>query len=515
VNPERIADYELVEYLAAGGMADLYLARSPRREGPVVLKTIQQKYIEHTRVVQMFVDEGRIAKALDHPNIVRIYDVGADRGQYYIVMEFIAGRDLLAIARRGIEAGRFLPMHIAVAIVAQVAHGLAYAHEKHDDHGLSLQVVHCDISPGNVVVSFGGTAKIVDFGIARAAIQLRAEDHTVVGKYNYMAPEQIRGEPLDARADLFSLGVILYELTVGRRLFRGAVEDVKARVLSGDIIPPREIDPELPEALERIILRALALDPDNRYASARDMRADLRALLVADGRPAGKREIAEYLRDVFVPPARPVAMKDMIEGDEAFARDVGEGDDELALDMPIPGLNEIIADAEDPELPPEVAPEASAVPADVPEHDDATVVDVALPRERPPAPTAEATPAIPTSVAAVADGDDTIADTSPERALAIASAPTPIADEITKPEPKFAEADLAKAPDATADAPTAGAAPARPERRMQPRRQPFNWAVPEPKIGAKTTPDKPARHGVVVTIAVLVVAVFVYLALRM
>ena len=202
MKPERIADYELVEYLTAGGMADLYLARNPGHAEPVVLKTIQRRYLELTRVVRMFVDEGRIAKALAHSNIVRIYDVGEDHGAYYIAMEFIAGRDLLAIARHGIEAGKFLPLHLAVAIIAQVATGLTYAHEKRDESGRPLRIVHCDISPGNVVVSFGGTAKIVDFGIARAAIQLRAEDDSVVGKFNYMAPEQIRGEPLDARADL-------------------------------------------------------------------------------------------------------------------------------------------------------------------------------------------------------------------------------------------------------------------------------------------------------------------------
>jgi hypothetical protein len=425
-------------------------------------------------------------------------------------------------------------MHIAIAIVAQVAKGLAYAHEKHDAEGLSLQVVHCDISPGNVVVSFGGTAKIVDFGIARAAIQLRAEDHTVVGKYNYMAPEQIRGESLDARADLFSLGVILYELTVGRRLFRGAVEDVKTRVLSGDIIPPREINPELPEALERVILRALALDPRDRYARARDMRADLRAVLVADGRPAGKREIAEYLRDVFVPPTRPTAMKDMLEGDgtfaglegdEAFARDLGDADDELALDMPIPGLNAVIADPEDPpeeDLAPPPPDEHQA--ADMPEHDDATVVDVALPKdsERPQA--SEAMPAM----SARAQGDDTFADTAPEPALPSASVPAPVADEITKPEPKFSEAELsapqvndeARAANADAPASTDAAPPARKERRMQPRRQPFSWAMPEPKPDAPDAPNgkgkrRPVRHEVVVAVVVVVIAVFVYLALRM
>jgi serine/threonine-protein kinase len=351
VNPDRIADYELVEYLTAGGMADLYLARGPKQPAPVVLKTIQRKYVELTRVVKMFIDEGRIAKALDHPNIVRIYDVGEERGSYFIAMELIHGRDLLAIARRGIEAGRFLPLHLAAAIVAQVANGLTYAHEKRGLDGRPLQVVHCDVSPGNVVVSFGGTVKIVDFGIARAAIQLRAEDHTVAGKFNYMSPEQIRGEPLDARADLFSLGVILYELTVGRRLFRGKPADVKARILAGRVPSPREVKPDFPEELERIVLRALALDPAQRYPRARDLRADLLAFIAVDGHAAGKREIAEYMREIFVPTGGAVARAEgaFSEGAEGEGAE-GEGEEEeLSLEAPVPGLADIVVDPDDPE----------------------------------------------------------------------------------------------------------------------------------------------------------------------
>ncbi|MEO6951799.1 MAG: serine/threonine-protein kinase [Polyangia bacterium] len=356
MNPERIGNYELLEYLTAGGMADLYLARGPRQDGPIVLKTIQRKYVELTRVVKMFIDEGRIAKALDHPNIVRIYDVGSSAGAYYIAMELIVGRDLLAIARRGIEAGRFLPVHLAAAILAQVATGLVYAHEKRDEDGLPLAIVHCDISPGNVVVSFGGTAKIVDFGIARAAIQLRAEDHSIVGKYNYMSPEQILGKPLDARADLFALGIILYELTVGRRLFRGRAEDVKARITGGVVPRPRDVRPDLPEALERIILKALEVDRERRYGSARELRRDLYDFLAHDGHAAGKRELAEYLREIFVPASQRIAVPGAPENEDldlgvgfvgGFAKD--ESDDELSLESPLPGLTDLVVDADDPE----------------------------------------------------------------------------------------------------------------------------------------------------------------------
>src|SRR5262249_25367573 len=127
----------------------------------------------------------------------------------------------LAICQRGVEIGQFLPRPLAVAIMVQALRGLQHAHEKRGPDGGPLKIVHCDLSPGNIVVSFGGTAKIVDFGISRATIQLRVEDHSVAGKYNYMAPEQIRGEPFDARADVFAMGILLYELTCARRLFRG------------------------------------------------------------------------------------------------------------------------------------------------------------------------------------------------------------------------------------------------------------------------------------------------------
>jgi serine/threonine protein kinase len=337
---ERYGDFELIRYLTAGGMADLWLAHSPRYEGDLVVKKIQPRYVEMTRVVKMFIDEGRIAQALDHPNIVRVVDVGHQDGTYFIAMEYIPGRDLLAICRRGVEVGNFLPRHLAVAILAQAARGLVYAHERIDSGGDALKVVHCDISPGNIVVGWRGTAKLVDFGIARATIMLRAEDHSVAGKYNYMAPEQIRGEPVDARADLFALGVILYELTVGKRLFRGRPEQVMRLVLEEPIDPPRHLRPDYPEELEKIVLRALERDPARRYQTARALRTDLMAWLAETGLSHDKRRIAEYLRSIF-------ASKKQRDADE-FAGDGGE-DEDLILEKALPQVEpgELQVDPED------------------------------------------------------------------------------------------------------------------------------------------------------------------------
>jgi serine/threonine-protein kinase len=324
--PDRIGDYRIHKYLTAGGMADLYLASSPKHDFQLVVKRIQPRYLEHTRVVKMFIDEGRIAQALDHPNIVKIVDVGQEGGNYYIAMEHIAGKDLLAIARRGVEVGSFLPRTLAVSILVQALRGLQHAHEKRDEESKSLRVVHCDISPGNIVVSWGGTAKLVDFGISRATIQLRVEDHSVAGKYNYMAPEQIKGEPVDARTDLFSLGVILYELTCGKRLFRGRPEQIMRLVIEDPITPPSQIRPDFPLSLERIVMRALERDPARRWQSARELRDELRGWLAAEGSGHSKREIAEYLRSIFG--------AEKVHESQEFGAEAG--DDELILEKGLP-----------------------------------------------------------------------------------------------------------------------------------------------------------------------------------
>jgi serine/threonine protein kinase len=337
---ERYGDYELIRYLTAGGMADLWLAHSQRFPGELVVKKIQPRYVEMTRVVKMFIDEGRIAQALDHPNIVKVVDVGHETGTYFIAMEYIPGRDLLAICRRGVEVGNFLPRHLAVAILAQAARGLVYAHEKRGDDDQPLKIVHCDLSPGNIVVGWGGTVKLVDFGISRATIMLRESDHSVAGKYNYMAPEQIRGEAIDARADLFALGIILYELTVGKRLFRGRPEQVMRLVLDEPIPKPTELRPDFPASLEHIILRALEREPARRYQTARDLRTDLMAWLAETGLSHDKRRIAEYLRSIF-------NLKKQRDADE-FSGD-GSDDEELVLDKALPKPEAPLqVDAEDP-----------------------------------------------------------------------------------------------------------------------------------------------------------------------
>jgi serine/threonine protein kinase len=344
---DRFGDYELIKYFTAGGMADLYLARRPDHPGDLVLKKIQTRYVDFTKVVKMFIDEGRIAQALDHPNIVKIVDVGHHDGTYFIAMEYIAGRDLLAVCRRGVEVGQFLPRPLAVAILVQALRGLQHAHEKVGSDGRPLRVVHCDISPGNIVIGWGGTVKIVDFGISRATIQLRVEDHSVAGKYNYMAPEQIKGEAVDPRADIFAIGILLYELTTGKRLFRGRPEQVMRMVIEDPIARPIEIRPDFPPALDVIIMRALERDPEARYQTARALRDELMVWLAEQGEPHGKRQLAIYLRQIF-------GAEKQQESDE-FG---GEEDSDLVLEKGLPptqttesGMHELplAVDPEEPE----------------------------------------------------------------------------------------------------------------------------------------------------------------------
>jgi serine/threonine protein kinase len=297
----RCGDFELTRHLTSGGIADLFLARSPRYESELVIKRLQPRYLGMTPVVNMFLDEGQIVQALCHPNVVKVFEVGHDGDEYFIAMEYVPGWDLLSVYHhpdRELALGEALPRHIAVAILAQVARGLIHVHERTDEEGRPLRIVHCDLSPANIVLSRGGTAKIVDFGIARATIQKRTEEEGA-GKYNYMAPEQIRGEPLDARADLFAMGVILYELTLQRRLFSGAPERVMRRALEEQIPRPSEIHPDYPNALEEVVMRALERDRACRTVSARELYAGLADWLQRTGLPYGKRAVALCLRAAF------------------------------------------------------------------------------------------------------------------------------------------------------------------------------------------------------------------------
>ncbi|WP_224245762.1 protein kinase domain-containing protein [Hyalangium gracile] len=300
-----VGRYHLLSRLAIGGMAEIWLARQLGPQGFekfIVIKRILDGLGTDPEFVKMFLDEARIAAQLNHPHIVQIFDLGEEAGAFYIAMEYLPGEDVSTVARVGLRQGKPLPIPYAVRIIADVAEGLAYAHAKKGPDGALLGIVHRDVSPQNLLITYDGVVKVVDFGIAKAA---NRESQTlagqVKGKTSYMSPEQARGQTLDGRSDIFSLGIILFELVTRRRLFQFP-EPLAAlqAVASDDPIPlAHERNPDVPEPLSRIIEKALARDRDQRYPTARHFQSALEDWLRTQPDAPGSAELASYMSEVF------------------------------------------------------------------------------------------------------------------------------------------------------------------------------------------------------------------------
>ena len=304
--PGRFGDYQLLERIAVGGMAEVFLAKSFGVEGfekPVVIKRILPGLARSPRFISMFVKEAKISALLSHPNVVQVYELGRVESDYYIAMEYIHGRDLTRTVRKLRARGERMPMNLAVYVSACIARGLAYAHSRLGADGRALNIVHRDVSPHNVILSFQGQVKLLDFGIARLAGEAGEESASGRpggGKYAYMSPEQASGRAIDGRSDLFSCGIVLYELLVNHRLFQHADPTEKLRRVREAIVPdPREEVPEIPERLWAILQRALARDPADRYADGLEMEEDLRAFLYEEGLRADEKGLADCLSELF------------------------------------------------------------------------------------------------------------------------------------------------------------------------------------------------------------------------
>ena len=294
--------YTLLRRLAIGGMAEIYLARQAAMAGfekEVVIKRLRAELADDPRIVEMFLDEARIGALLNHPNIVHVYDVDEHDGIPYIAMEYIVGEELNELCRRGIAHDRFLPLEHAVELMRQAAAGMGYFHAKRGPEGSSLageplEIVHLDISPSNLLVTQDGFLKVIDFGIANAKGQRQRTD-VIPGKLGYMSPEQASRTGVDHRSDIFSLGIVLYEITVGKRLFRGAAQEVVERLVEARVEPPTFARRNFPPALESIVMRALERNPDERYQSAYDLADDLETFLRDERLHSGPVRIARYL----------------------------------------------------------------------------------------------------------------------------------------------------------------------------------------------------------------------------
>ena len=275
---ENFGKYQLLRRLGVGGMAEVFLAREPLAGGLakiLVIKKIHRELAETPQFRQMFEDEAKVAVNLNHPNIVQTFGYGQIGGTLYLAMEHVEGVDMLRLLNAALERGERIPFGLGAYLGQQVAKSLDYAHRRSDEQGEPLHIVHRDISPQNVLISWDGMVKLVDFGIARAR-HVREVEGIVKGKFAYMSPEQASGEPVDARADIFSMGIVLWELATNRSLFGGMKgKNALAAIRNGQVPRPRQLDPAIPAGFEDIILRALARRPEDRYQTARDLHRAL------------------------------------------------------------------------------------------------------------------------------------------------------------------------------------------------------------------------------------------------
>ncbi|HEY0990482.1 MAG TPA: serine/threonine-protein kinase, partial [Kofleriaceae bacterium] len=246
---EQFGKYSLIRKIGTGGMAEVFLARTTVAQGlnkTLVIKKIHGAYARSRPFVSMFVDEAKIALGLNHPNIIQVFDFGAVADTYFLAMEYVDGVDLLRLLQEAARARQRLPYGLSAHIVQQLAKGLDYAHRKADDFGQPLGIVHRDISPQNILLSWDGSVKIVDFGIARAR-DVNEEEGVIKGKYAYMSPEQAHGAHVDRRCDIFAIGIMLYECVTSQPVYTGDSDFlVLEKVRSADIQPPREILPSIP-----------------------------------------------------------------------------------------------------------------------------------------------------------------------------------------------------------------------------------------------------------------------------
>jgi serine/threonine protein kinase len=305
----RLGRYQIIRRLAKGGMAELYLARQIGGGGyekVVALKRVLPHLAEDLTFVRMFLNEAKLAAGLDHSNIVHVVDFGSEGGEHFMVMEYVHGRSVLDLLRASARVGG-LPLSCALTIAGEVAAALHYAHERAGSDGRPLGLVHRDVSPSNVLVSFEGDVKLVDFGIAKATAHTRVtRSGAIKGKLSYMAPEQVRGEALDRRADVFALCVVTYELCTGQRCFVAPGEFALInRVAAGRYEKPTSIDPEFPRALEAIIAKGLAVDPKDRFASARELQLQIEEFAASHGHRLSKVALSERMHELFGDEAYP------------------------------------------------------------------------------------------------------------------------------------------------------------------------------------------------------------------
>jgi eukaryotic-like serine/threonine-protein kinase len=292
--------YRVIEKLESGGMAEVFRAESEGLQGfrkQVAIKRVLPHLSSKKKFISMFLDEARLSAQLSHSNCVQVFDIGVGDSAFFIVMEFVDGANLKAIIEHLKKTGKDFPVEAAAHICLEICKGLAYAHELTDPNGVPLHIVHRDMSPPNVLITKHGEVKIVDFGLAKANSQLeKSEPGIIKGKFSYLAPEAAMAQEVDARTDIFAVGIILWELLAGQRLFLGDTDFQTVKKVQAAVVPSiSQINKKVPPELEKIIARALARDPAQRYTTARGLGLELSKFMFRYGVPVSTFDIASLV----------------------------------------------------------------------------------------------------------------------------------------------------------------------------------------------------------------------------
>jgi len=293
--------YRVIEKLESGGMAEVFRAESEGLQGfrkQVAIKRVLPHLSSKKKFISMFLDEARLSAQLSHSNCVQVFDIGVGDSAYFIVMEFVDGGNLKSIIEHIKKTGKDFPVEAAVHISLEICKGLAYAHELTDSNGVPLHIVHRDMSPPNVLITKHGEVKIVDFGLAKANSQLeKSEPGIIKGKFSYLAPEAAMAQEVDARTDIFAVGIILWELLAGQRLFLGDTDFQTVKKVQAAVVPSiSQINKKVPPELEKIVARALARDPAQRYSTARTLGLELSKFMFRYGVPVSTFDIATLVQ---------------------------------------------------------------------------------------------------------------------------------------------------------------------------------------------------------------------------
>ncbi len=302
--PIPFGKYLLLDRVNIGGMAEVWRAKTFGAGGferIVAIKRILPNIAEDEEFISMFLDEAKITVQLNHANIAQIYELNNLSNSYFIAMEYVSGKDLRAVFDRCRKRGEPAPIPLTCYAIAQCCEGLDYAHRAKDRQGRDMSIVHRDVSPQNALISYDGEVKVIDFGIAKAAGKAtKTQAGILKGKFGYMSPEQIRGLPLDGRSDIFAMGVCLYEMLTGERLFVGDSDfSVLEKVRKVEVLPPSHFNRKIPEPLERIVMKSLAKDVDDRYQHATELGEDLRAFMYSTGNSFARKDLAAFMKATF------------------------------------------------------------------------------------------------------------------------------------------------------------------------------------------------------------------------